>query len=58
MLIDDSLAHFIAIDAFHMQFYCSSSSYSLNAKEQATAVSHFASIQYHDSFMPMSSVAV
>jgi hypothetical protein len=44
MLKDDSLAHFIVIDAFHMQFYCSSSSYSLNAKEQAAVVSHFASI--------------
>jgi hypothetical protein len=58
MLIDDSLARFITIDAFHMQFYCSSSSYSLNAEEQAAAVSLIASIQYHDSFMPMSSVAV
>jgi hypothetical protein len=44
MLKDDSLAHFITIDEFHRQFYCSSSSYSLSAKEQAAAVSLVASI--------------
>jgi hypothetical protein len=58
MLEDDSLARFITIDAFHRQFYCSSSNCSLNAEEQAAAVSLIASIQFHDSFMPMSSVAV
>ncbi len=54
MLKDDSLARFITIDAFHRQFYCSSSSYNLNVEEQAAAESLIASTQYHDSFMRMS----
>lgn len=57
MLEDDFLAHFITIDAFHKQLYCSLSSYSLNVEEEA-AVSLAASIQYHDSFKLMSLVVV
>jgi hypothetical protein len=55
-LEDDFLAHFITVDAFHMQFYYSLSSYSLNVEE--AAVSLVASIQYHDSFKQMSLVVV
>jgi hypothetical protein len=56
-LEDDFLAHFITVDAFHMQFYYSSSSYSLNVEEEA-AISLVASIQYHDSFKQMFLVVV
>ena len=57
MLEDDFLAHFITIDAFHRQLYCSLSNYSLNVEEEA-AISLVASIQYHDSFKLMSLVVV
>ena len=57
MLEDDFLAHFITIDAFHRQPYCSLSNYSLNVEEEA-AVSLVASIQYHDSFKLKSLVVV
>ena len=54
---DDFLAHFITIDAFHMQLYCSLGSYNLNVEGEAV-VSLVASIQYHDSFKLMSSVVI
>jgi len=46
---DDFLTHFITIDAFHRQLYCSLGSYNLNVEEEAV-VSLVASIPYHDNF--------
>jgi len=54
---DDFLAHFITIDAFHRQLYCSLGSYNLNVEGEAV-VSLVASKQYHDSFKLMSSVVI